>query len=299
MFSQFFGNFILNNKLVTTEQLSEAFELKKSTRLKLGVLAINAGYMTSSQVEEVHSMQARVDKRFGDIAVELGFVTEEQINGLLSTQKTGYLLLGQALVDKGYMTNLQFEKALNDYKAKYKLSDKEFSTDKKDKLEDVISEFYHFDTLTNAKIFTDYVLLLFRNVIRFIGDDFTPLEATVINNFKCVELVSQRIAGSFSAFTAIEAETLAFIQLASRFSGEQLSEIDDFSVATVGELLNLHNGLFTVNMSNENDMELELTPQETQRNTTLSLIGSAFCIPLNFPFGTVNFIIANTDLISD
>jgi len=185
MFSQFFGNFILNNKLVTPSQLADALEVKSSTRLKLGVLAINAGLMTSSQVEEVHSMQSRVDKRFGDIAVDLGFVTEEQINSLLSTQKTGYLILGQALVDKGYLTNSQFEQALSDYKEKFKLSDDDFTSEKQDKLDNIISEFYHFDTISNAKKFTQYVHLLFKNLIRFIGDDFTPLEATIINNYNC------------------------------------------------------------------------------------------------------------------
>ena len=57
MFTQFFGNYLLNQRLVSPEQLTEALELQKTTRLKLGVLAINAGYMTAAQVDEVHNAQ--------------------------------------------------------------------------------------------------------------------------------------------------------------------------------------------------------------------------------------------------
>jgi len=297
MFSQFFGNFLLNNKIVKPNQLAEAIQLKKTTRLKLGVLAINAGFMTSKQVDEVHAKQATVDKRFGDIAVDFGFVTEAQVDELLSSQKLGYLILGQALVDKGYMNNAQFEKAIADYKAKYKITENELSSDKKEALQSVISEFYHFDTLKNADIFNEYILLLYNNIIRFIGDDFTPLEANVINNYKCNELISQNISGDFSAYTAIEADPTAFVSFASRYAGEELGEVNEFSVATVGEFLNLHNGLFSVNMSNSNELELKLTPQTAKQNITLNLQGSAFCIPLIFPFGTVNFILSNTNTL--
>lgn len=295
MYSQFFGNFLLNSKLIKPAQLTKALEVKKNTRLKLGVLAINAGYMTSKQVEEVHFAQTRMDKRFGDIAVDLGFLSHNQVNSLLNSQQTGYLLLGQALVDEGFLSNAQFEKAINDYRAKYNISANELKNEQNDKIEAIISEFYHFDTAENAANLTNYVTLLFKNIIRFIGDDFTPLEATVIYNFKCGELVSQNIKGKYSSFTAIEADTFPFIQFASRFAKEELLKLDEFSAASVGEFLNLHNGLFAVNMSNENDLELELTPQMTQRNTTLTLPTSAFCIPINFTFGTINFILSSSN----
>ena len=44
MITQFFGNYLLNEHLVTPNQLIEALQEKNNTRLKLGVLAINAGY---------------------------------------------------------------------------------------------------------------------------------------------------------------------------------------------------------------------------------------------------------------
>lgn len=295
MFTQFFGNFLLNEKLVEPSHLAEGMELKNQTRLKLGVLAINAGYMNAKQVDEVHTAQSRIDKRFGDIAVDMGYLTNEQVDSLLSSQKTGYLLLGQALVDKGYLTNEQFENAINEYKEKYRIIDDKNSDGNNELINLIITEFYHFDTVKNAKFLTSYVTLLYKNIVRFIGDDFAPLEATVINNFECKSLISQNITGAFSAFTAIEASPEAFAKVASRYAQEDIGESDEYITATVGEFLNLHNGLFTVNMSNEKDLELDLTPQSSNHNTVLSLLGSTYCIPMVFPFGTVNFIISNID----
>ena len=117
MFAQFFGGYLFNHKLCTAEDLTQAFEAKKHTRLRLGVLAINAGLMTAEQVEHVNITQQSVDKRFGDLAVELGYVTADDVEKLLAQQPTDYLLLGQTLVNNGALTNAEFEKALKDYKA--------------------------------------------------------------------------------------------------------------------------------------------------------------------------------------
>ena len=53
MFAQFFGGYLFNHKLCTAEDLTQAFEAKKHTRLRLGVLAINAGLMTAEHLKTI------------------------------------------------------------------------------------------------------------------------------------------------------------------------------------------------------------------------------------------------------
>ncbi|MBE6901294.1 MAG: hypothetical protein E7478_02360, partial [Ruminococcaceae bacterium] len=65
MFTQLFGHFLLNNNIITAEQLRAALEVKNNTHAKLGAMAIDAGYMTANQVDMVHEEQKRVDKRIG------------------------------------------------------------------------------------------------------------------------------------------------------------------------------------------------------------------------------------------
>jgi CheY-specific phosphatase CheX len=62
----------------------------------------------------------------------------------------------------------------------------------------------------------------------------------------------------------------------------------------VGELLNMQNGLFLMNMSN-NGVELDMDPQFVDTNRTLSGMKSAYCIPINTHAGKFDFIISEAD----
>ena len=58
MFTQYFGNYLIESGIISAEQFKEALQQIKDKRAKLGVLAIEAGYMTPAQVEEAVSMQS-------------------------------------------------------------------------------------------------------------------------------------------------------------------------------------------------------------------------------------------------
>jgi hypothetical protein len=292
MFTQFFGSYLLNNKLVSNEHLKEALEMSKSTRVKLGVLAINAGYMTADQVDEVHDIQSAVDKRIGDISVDMGYMTSSQVTELLSSQSTGYLSLGQALVDKGYLTNTQFEKAITNYKTDNELDYLTSNIEQNEKIDDIINHFFNFEISSDTKTYSEFVSLLFRNIVRFIGDDFIPMKATAIQNYSSDLLVSQEIIGDFKAFVAINCDENSFINLASRFANEAFTKSNEYVNASVGEFLNLQNGLFCVNMSNEKGLELDLKPQQIHSNIELKNLDKAYLIPVSFTFGNVDFIIS-------
>ena len=72
MYAQFFGNYLLSRNILTTEQLIQAMHKKSSTQIKLGTLAIHAGYMTASEVDRVIILQTHQDKRFGELAISEG-----------------------------------------------------------------------------------------------------------------------------------------------------------------------------------------------------------------------------------
>lgn len=291
MFTQFFGSYLLNKKIVSAQNLKAAMEKKDSTRVKLGVLAINAGYMTAKQVDAVHRKQATVDKRIGDIAVEMGYLTEAQVEELLSSQKTGCLLLGQALVDMGCLTNEEFETVLGSYKKENNLTDSDFTADDNEKTGAVISSFYNIEG-EYANYCSEYVNILFKNLIRFVGDDFAPLSAADTSAGDTA--VIQEICGEFSAVTAISLDDKAAAAFAARFSEEEITENDEYTKDVISEFLNLNNGLYNVNISNSTGKELGLTPQEHTTAGEVATIKSKFTlnIPVEFPFGVVTFTIA-------
>ena len=54
MYAQFFGNFLLNEGVINSEQLLEILKTQTDVKVKLGTLAMAAGYMTASEVERIH-----------------------------------------------------------------------------------------------------------------------------------------------------------------------------------------------------------------------------------------------------
>lgn len=285
MFTQLFGHYLLNKNYINTDQLRKALEAKSETRVKLGALAIDAGYMTARQVEMVHEEQRRRDKRIGDIAVSMGFLTEEQVEELLSKQKTANIVIGQTLIDLGYMTNSQFEEALASYKAS-----SGFEPDSSDDtLAANITKAFGLDELSGNDFYVEYLLLFIRNVVRFIGDDFAFVECTKNPELSCKYLCSQDITGKLCAYTSIGADKSAFYAFAGRYAGEIVTE-DEFAEACAGEFLNLQNGLFAVNVSNTTNLELDLTPQVSEKDVTLN-IDDGIKVSLAFPFGIVNIVI--------
>lgn len=292
MFTQFFGNYLLNSGLVSPEKLSEALGKLSETKLRLGVLAINAGIMTAAQVDKVHAEQQKVDKRIGEIMVDMGYATNEQIESLLKTQPSAHLLLGQTLVNDGVMTNTQFENALNSYKAKMGISDEELNSSDLGDFRPLIDKFYNFDNEDNSSYLNGYIVLLFKNLVRFIGSDFAPLNAEELYDKISRSCLGQEIHGGIKALTLIDADDDTLIEFASRFSGEHLVQNDDYTRDCINEFLNLHNGLFAVNVSNETGLEIELSPQIVYDDINLATIKNSHVIPVCFSFGTINFIIS-------
>lgn len=290
MFTQFFGNYLLGRQLVSPEHLSEVLRTMKTTRPQLGMLAINAGLLTAAQVEKAHGEQQRVDKRIGDVMVDMGYLTREQVEELFKSQPPDSIVLGQALVDNGYMTTSQFESALASYKTENSISESDFITESDAFDRRLVRNFYNFSSINGSSYMTGYVSLLFRNLIRFIGSDFTPMDAHALMG-ALSSCVSQKLEGGFSAVTLIDADADAMIEFASRFSKERLTCEDEYTRTCISEFINLHNNLFADYISDSDGITLRPDPVDLGKIPDLSDLSDACVIPVYFSFGTVNFII--------
>lgn len=291
MFTQFFGNYLLQRQLVSPEHLSEVLHTMKDTRPQLGMLAINAGLMTAVQVEKAHFEQQRADKRIGDVMVDMGYISRENVECLLKSQPAGHIVLGQALVDNGYMTTSQFEQALNSYKTENSISDADFGNESDASAQRLVRNFYNFNSINGSGYMTGYVSLLFKNLIRFIGSDFTPMDAHALLG-AISACAAQRLDGGIRAITIIDADASAIIEFASRFTNKHLTAEDDYTYACISNFINLHNGIFADNISAAEGIKLDLEPQRFYERFDMSELSNACVIPVCFSFGTVNFIIA-------
>lgn len=290
MFSAFFGHYLLEKKLVTPKQLSDVMEKQEQTRLRLGMLAVNAKYMTASQAEVVNELQATMDKRFGDIAIDKGYLTKEQLESLLGQQKSEHLILAQNLIDAKIMTMASFEKEIEKYKEEFGLDDKQLEGLKTNDVNLLVHAFLAFEDAEATAHYGDYVTLFIKNIVRFIDSNVRFDRVQKIDHIELDHIVRQSISGEQEIFTGIGASEETFLALAGNYADEKFDEMGEYPIDAVGEFLNLHNGLFTVNMS-DGGVEMTLDIQSYVNEVILNPVSALYKIPIFTSIGEIDLLI--------
>jgi len=113
---KFFGQFLVEKGVVSSEQVLKAIELQEKVNLKFGEMALSMGMITDKDVDRVHHAQRTEDLKFGDMAVKLGIISEAQLNEVLTRQKNNHLYIGEALVRVGGLTEEQLPQLLAEFK---------------------------------------------------------------------------------------------------------------------------------------------------------------------------------------
>ena len=292
MYSQFFGSYLLRRNAITPEQLTRAISQLSDARIKLGTLAMHKGYMVASEVDEVCYMQTREDRRFGEIAIERGYLTEDQVQDLLKTQIPDFLLFGQCLVDDKAITYSDLQSLILDYESENELCDIELNIESREKINQLIERFFLIAEIPYTQYSIMYMELMFNNLVRFIGDDFSPLTPIPCEEYPVNYCVSQHIHGKVNCISRIDMEEDVAIAFASRYAKATFTEFDEYVQASIEDFVNLHNGLFVVNMSNEHSVELSLDPPSVDTTEALSLSSTTFILPVIYPFGAIHLIIS-------
>jgi CheY-specific phosphatase CheX len=114
---KFFGQFLVEQGIVTCEELLNAINLQDKNNLKLGERAVAMGLITAPDIQHAHNVQMSKDTRLGDLLVEMDFLTLAQANGIITRQKNTHLYIGEALVQVGSLTNDELRKHLDAFKA--------------------------------------------------------------------------------------------------------------------------------------------------------------------------------------
>ena len=246
--------------------------------------------MTAAEVDSVIVEQTHQDKKFGELTIEIGYLTDEQVKTLSNIQSPDFLLLGQILLDKEIIDNTTLEKIIKDYRQENEISDLDMVLEDKESVENLIEHFFSETSLKPSALDKMYIELLFNSFIRFVGDDYTPLSAEQCECFSADCVVRQNICGEYAVSTYIGMNQATAINFASRYVKENFSVYDEYVQASLDDFLNLNNGLFTVNCSNEEALELTLSAPEHLDGEPLTF-KKAYKLKVLYPFGTVHFII--------
>ena len=291
MYTQFFGNYLLSHDIVTREELFSAMQRMADEHMRLGTLAIHAGYMTSTEVDEVVIEQTHADRKFGELAIELGFLSHEQVVELLHEQSPDFLLLGQILVDDGVLSNTDLENIIADYKSANELYDLDMVENSHANIERLFENFFIVAEQPLSHFGRMYVELLFNNFVRFVGEDFTALDPEECNVYPPECCIRQKVLGDYSITSYLSMDEETAIVFASRYVGEEFTEFDEYVRASMEDFLNLHNGLFVVNTSNSTSTELSITAPTEITSPILEFENRSYHFPILYTFGTIHFLL--------
>jgi len=102
---KFFGQYLIEQGVVDSDQLRAALQLMDDENRSLGELAEAGGILTAEEAAKVNAQQRYCDIPFGELAVEMGLLSEEQVEYLIGFQEQTRLRIGQALVRLGFLPN--------------------------------------------------------------------------------------------------------------------------------------------------------------------------------------------------
>ena len=81
------------------------------------------------------------------------------------------------------------------------------------------------------------------------------------------------------------------IAFAERYTNDSYTDFDEYVAAVLEDFINLHNGLFIVNASNDHSNELTIGVLESIHNALITFDHEAYHFPVYYPFGIVHFVI--------
>ena len=273
MFTNIFGNYLVRKNIITEDEfISIKMQIDK-TRVKLGLIAVSEKLMTEKQADEVNLKQQMMDKKFGDIAISLGYLTEVQVERLLALQGNEYMRFCQSAVDKDIMTLEQIEGALDYYKKENGFTFADMEAIKSGDVDRVLPLF--LPEIPDGP-FVDLLAVTFRCINRLASDDISIRRGYTTNNYKTGAVAMQEIVGDYNVTTAFAGDDKGILAIAEAFAKQFFDEVDINALDSVGEFINISDGLFATAKSQEG-MELNLMPPKLSKDP-LELNGSMIVV---------------------
>ena len=275
MFVQYFGNYLVENNIISHPQYELIVKQQKDSRVKLGFIAVAEKLLTKNQADEINELQKIKDLRFGDIAIEKGYLLEEEVNYLLNMQKNPYMNMIQVLTEKNIMTMDEIEETLESFREANGFSTSELDALLSNDIDKIIPVFVDVD----LPIQGECVSLFIRSIIRFIDNNIILKKAYTTKEYSFGNLAHQQVVGDYNIFLGIASLGDELLTIANPFAKENFTEMHEDAFDSVCEFINCINGLFASKLSLE-EVHVDMTPPLFHKNQKISSPGGIYVVPI-------------------
>ena len=113
-----FTNFLLETKLVNSNDMEKALSIQSTTRPTLGQLALEKNWVALKDIFKILKFQKNPEyknKRFGEIAQTFQMLDRTQVDELIMAQNYPAAFIGEILVSEKSINKSELIRALKDF----------------------------------------------------------------------------------------------------------------------------------------------------------------------------------------
>lgn len=286
MFSQFFGNYLLNNGLITKDQFSSCMEYMRANRVKLGLVAESEGLITRAQADELNRLQMQTDKRFGDLAVEKGYLTDTDISHLLQLQGSPYLIFVQALEENDILARDKCLELVSQFQKDAGLTKTALEAIKCGDFDRLLPSFID----TDKEGYLSILSLALRNIVRFVSPYIRIERAEQATAYSARYIAYQKTTGAYEGFLGFGSNDDAILTIADGYAGEYFEKPDMDALDSVGEFTNCINGLNATELSYR-EVQIDMLPPEFLFDSGIQNADGFYILPIYITGKRVDMIV--------
>ena len=247
MKSNSLAQYLLNEGVMPLEEMKPLLPEMRYREIQLPVMALRQRMVDPKFLDELKPVSTEA---FARIAVEKGILTRAQVDRLL--QETG----GESLHFAQYLLDtemLDYEELDVYFRAREQMKE--------------LPVHYAVRTLCGerlakeAVLYGDFMEIFMDSLMDFLHApaviSLEPVPSATFSTLVATHAASQHMGGDVSIVTGILAEDAEFLELAGRYSEEELTEIDEIAIDSIQEFLNVINGIYSIQLA-ERGIEVEL-----------------------------------------
>lgn len=153
----------------------------------------------------------------------------------------------------------------------------------------------NYDKLQNdlTPFVKTYIEKLIYDLVTYVTPQLTIGTIEILDNYVGTNELSQEVTGIPSAYSVVDGEKDALVAFAKQYSNLDITDFDMLAKESIIDFLNLHNGLFVVQLSKDEICELSLGVPKQNGNYALdhATYKSIIAIPIMFSYGVIKFLL--------
>ena len=254
MNSLYFAQYLVNEDVLDPQEVKDLLKASEETAPGIAVIALAEGAVPASRLAELAPFEKDA---FPKLAMAEGVLFASQLEKLQGVHPSEGLRLAQALLDSGKMDFVELGRQMAACGAQE-------GSPIKEAVRRLASD--NEELAVELDSYAEFTELFMRSFMRFMD---TP---AVINYCEpeyegmfASHIVSQRLSGQISFVSGIYANDRIFVEMARRYSREEIDDADEMAEDSISEFLNVVNGLFVVDLG-KRDLDLDLEAPRIGQN---------------------------------